>query len=113
MKRLLLIGIAAFAILAPTAQAAPDPADLAGVNPYTTFVVTRILPNQRETILTTYDWQDGTLTAEQVIRQAAFAFVRTTRINNPAWVIVIYGPIDPPSTFYTNGDRIWDSRTDL
>jgi hypothetical protein len=111
MKRTILAALVVTLALAAPVAASPDPADLVGVDPYTTFVVTRILPNQREVLLDTFSVDDG-FTNEQVIRATVVGFVRTERVNNPAWVIVIYGPIDLPSSFYTNGDRIWDSRTD-
>ena len=110
MKRILAVVFAALVLASPVA-AAPDPDDLVGVDPYTTFVITRILPNQREIVLDTAsitDWD-----SEQLIRATALGAARQNRTNNPSWRIVIYGPIDPPSTFYTNGDRIWDSATDL
>jgi hypothetical protein len=89
---------------------APDPDDIT-VDPYKGFVLTRILPNQREVVLA-----QAEITEEQgdeIIRQIALEAGRQNRTNNPAWVLVVYGPIDPPSTFYTNGDRVWDSRVDL
>lgn len=110
MKRI-LAALAAALILAVPATAAPDSDDLVGVDPYTTFVVTRILPNQREVVLGTASVEDWD--AEQLIRATALAAARQNRTNNPSWRIVIYGPIDPPFTFYTNGDRIWDSAVDL
>ena len=110
MRLILIAFVAALALVGPVA-AAPDPADLVGVDPYTTFVVTRILPNQREIVLDTAsvtDWD-----SEQLIRATALEAARQNRTNNPSWRIVIYGPIDPPSTFWTNDDRIWDSASDL
>lgn len=114
MRRIALafVAVAALAVASP-AVAAPDPDDLVGVNPQTHFVACRILPNQREIVLQTYDWNDGALSTEQAIRQTILSFARTQRVNNPSWRIVIYGPIDPPSTFWTNDDRVWDSSTDL
>lgn len=112
MFRIALIAFAIFGLLAVPATAAPNPDDLVGVDPYTTFVVTRILPNQREVVLATASVDAG-YTSDQVIRETVQAAARQNRTNNPSWRIVIYGPIDPPSTFWTNGDRIWDSATDL
>lgn len=85
---------------------APDPVP----NPERTFVVTRILPNKRETTLSTSSLDAG-YTTDQVIRATILQFARAERLNNPAWVIVIYGPTDGGP--HTNDDRIWDSRTDL
>jgi opacity protein-like surface antigen len=111
MKRILLVSIiAALALTATPVQAAPNPNCCS--DPYNQFVATRILPNGNEVTLAVYSLEAG-YTTDQAIRATVLAFVRQERINNPAWVIVIYGPIDPPSTFYTNGDRVWDSRTDL
>jgi hypothetical protein len=83
----------------------------AGIDPLVTFVVTRILPNQRETILGTASITETDKDA--VVRATAQAAARQNRTNNPSWRIVIYGPIDPPATWYTNDDRVWDSATDL
>lgn len=85
---------------------APNPV----ANPDRTFVATRILPNQRETTLSTFSLDAG-YTTDQVIRETTLQFVRTERVNNPAWVIVVYGPTDGGP--HTNDDRVWDSRTDL
>lgn len=79
-----------------------------GVDPYTHYLATRILPNGNEQVLDSFEvtsWDDQ----EQVIRQVTFDYARLQRINNPAWRIVIYGPIDPPATAYTDDDRIWGS----
>lgn len=109
MKRLITALVVALALLSPTASAAPD-AD-ATIDPYTTFAVYRVLPNQRETLLFSASMSETD--GDAVIRSVAQQAARQNRTNNPAWVIVIYGPIDPPQTWYTNGDRIWDSRVDL
>lgn len=85
---------------------APNPVP----NPDLTFVVTRILPNGRETTLATYSLEAG-FTTDQVIRATVLQFARAERVNNPAWVIVIYGPSNGGP--HTNDDRVWDSRTDL
>jgi hypothetical protein len=89
----------------------PNDNDLNGVDPTTNFVVTRILPNGSERVLASATVTDAT--QEQVIRQTAFLAARQNRTNNPSWRIVIYGPVDPPSTFWTNDDRVWDSATNL
>jgi hypothetical protein len=91
---------------------APAPADLVGVDPFNSFVITRILPNQRENVLATMTLEDG-WTTSTVVRETALQAARQNRTNNPAWVIIIYGPVDPPFTFWTNQDRVWDSRVDL
>lgn len=111
MKRILVLIALALALAVP-AQAAPDPDDLAGVDPYTTFVVARILPNGSERVLGTASLEDG-YTTDQIVREAVLVASRQNRINNPSWRIVIYGPIDPPQLWYTDGDRVWDSATDL
>ena len=108
--KLLAALFAALALAAPVA-AAPDPGDLEGVDPYTTFVITRILPNGNEKVLATAsvtDWEQ-----EQLVRAVAIGAAQQNRTNNPSWRIVIYGPIDPPSTFWTDDDRIWDSANSL
>lgn len=111
MKRILAVAALALALVAPV-QAAPDPADLVGVDPYTTYVVARILPNGSERVLGTATVDEG-WTNEQIIRATALEAARQNRTNNPSWRIVIYGPIDPPSTWYTDDDRIWDSAVNL
>lgn len=111
MKRLLAVAVASLALV-PSAMASPDPNDnaLDGVDPLTNYVLTRILPNGRETVLGTFQvtsWDSQ----EQLIRSVAFEAARQNRTNNPSWRLVLYGPIDPPSTFWTDGDRIWTSDT--
>lgn len=111
--KLLAVLFTALVLAVPTAGAAPsqsDP-DLAGVDPFATFVVTRILPNGNERVLGTAAIES--VEQEQLIRSVALAAGRQNRTNNPSWRIVIYGPIDLPSTWYTDDDRIWDSATDL
>lgn len=78
----------------------------------TNYTVARIRPNGQETILGTRTVTDD-LTVEQVQREATFQLADQQRINNPSWRVVIYGPVDPPSTWYTNDDRIWDSAINL
>jgi hypothetical protein len=114
MKRWVAATVLALALAVPVAQAAPDPADqgLVGVDPFNSFVVTRILPNQRETVLAALPLEEG-WTTSTVVREVALQAARQQRTNNPAWVIIIYGPVDPPFTFWTNQDRVWDSRVDL
>jgi hypothetical protein len=109
MKRILAVAGLALALVAPV-QAAPDVDPT--VDPFNSFLVTRILPNQRETTLAVFELEEG-WTTSTVIREVALAAARQNRTNNPSWRIVIYGPIDPPLTWYTNGDRVWDSAVDL
>jgi hypothetical protein len=105
MKRLVTLA-ALSAALVLTAPIIGAPAPVA--NPETTYVVTRILPNQNEIILETFMHVDGDFESEQAIRQVTLEFADEERLNNPAWVIVIYGPTDGAA--HTNDDRIWDSR---
>jgi hypothetical protein len=107
MKRLLLVAAIVLAVFAASASAAPN--TNCCTNPYLQFVITRLLPNQNEITLATYSVEEG-YTSDQVVRQQVYLFACSTRLNNPAWVVIVYGPVDPPFTFYTNGDRIWDSR---
>lgn len=81
---------------------APDPV----ANPEHTFVLTRVLPNGRETTLGTWV-EDGTLTNEQLIRQVAVGAARQNRTNNPAWVLRLYGPTNGGA--HTDDDMIWNS----
>lgn len=82
---------------------APDPVP----NPEHTFVLTRLLPNGRENTLATLV-EDGTFTDEQLVRQATMAAAEQQRVNNPAWVLFLYGPTNGGP--HTDDDRIWDSR---
>jgi hypothetical protein len=109
MRFIALLVIAVALVLATPVSAAPDVDQT--INPFTTFAVYRILPNQRETLLGTASIDETN--GDAIIRATAQAAARQNRTNNPSWRIVIYGPIDPPLTWYTNGDRIWDSATDL
>src|SRR3990167_273328 len=109
MKRILAVLFAALVLAAPVAAA---PNTNCCSDPFNQFVATRILPNGNEVTLAVYSLEAG-YTNDQAVRETVFAFVRAERVNNPAWVIVIYGPVDPPFTFYTNDDRIWDSRVNL
>lgn len=107
MKRLFATALAALA-LSSSAVAAPPPGEPA--DPFTNYILTRILPNGNERVLETFEvtsWGDQ----ELLIRAVAFEAVRQNRTNNPSWRLVLYGPIDPPSTYWTDGDRIWTSDT--
>lgn len=83
---------------------APSPT----TNPEHTFVLTRQLPNGRETTLGTWT-EDGTFTNEQLIRDIAAQASTQQRINNPAWVLFLYGPTNGGP--HTNDDRIWSTLT--
>ena len=109
MKRIIAVVFAALVLAAPAAAA---PNQNCCTDPFNQFVATRILPNGNEVTLAVYSLEAG-YTTDQAVRETVFAFVRAERVNNPAWVIVIYGPVDPPFTFYTDDDRIWDSRFNL
>ena len=109
MKRFLVLGLAALILGVAPAMAAPDPDPT--IDPFTTFAVYRILPNQREVLLGSASMNETN--GDALVRATAQAAARQNRTNNPSWRIVIYGPIDPPGTWYTNGDRIWDSAVDL
>lgn len=105
MKRLLVIVLAALALSAQ-ATAAPPPGS--EFDPYTHYLLTRVLPNGNEVILDGFEvtsWDSQ----EQLIRAVAFEAARQQRTNNPSWTLVMYGPIDPPSTYWTDDDRIWTS----
>lgn len=110
MKKIIttLVAIAALAVASP-AVAAPPPTT---ADPFTNYLVTRVLPNKSEVVLDTFlvtSWDSQ----EQAIRAATFQYVNLQRTNNPSWRIVMYGPVDPPFTYWTNDDRIWDSATNL
>lgn len=108
MTRLVLIVASVMALaLASGASAAPPPNCCD--DPFNQFVITRVLPNGNEVKLGLYSLEAG-YTTDQVVRREVYVFACSQRLNNPAWVVVVYGPIDPPATFYTDGDRIWDSR---
>ena len=102
MKRLLAVIVAASAL---AVTAAPSFA-----TPQTDFTVSRVLPNDNEIVLATYEYANAT--RDDVFRTAAQEFGRLNRTNNPAWHIVIYCPTDNPDG-YTVDDRCWDSQTDL
>ncbi len=85
---------------------APPPGS--SFDPLTHYLLTRVLPNRTEVILDGFEvtsWDDQ----EQLIRAVAFDAARQRRTNNPSWTLMLYGPTDPPSTYWTNDDRIWTS----
>jgi hypothetical protein len=77
-------------------------------DPFTTFLVTRQLPNGNELFLAAYSIADD-FGNEQAIRALTYQYVDQQKVNNPAWRILLYGPIDPPSTYWTADDIIWNS----
>lgn len=101
LRRLVTVTLASL-VLAPLATAVPDPV----ANPEHTFVLTRQLPNGRETTLATWV-EDGTFTNEQLIRQVALEATRQQRTNNPAWFLILYGPTNGGP--HTEDDAIWNS----
>lgn len=93
-------------VLAAPAVAAPEPGITA--DPFTNYLLVRVLPNGREVEVATFavtSWDSQ----EQLIRATAFQAARQQRTNNPSWVLIMYGPIDPPLTYWTDDDRIWTS----
>ena len=104
MKRLALILTTLTLAVTPVAVGAPDPVP----NPEHTFVLTRQLPNGTERTLDTFV-EDGTFTNEQLIRSIAASAATQQRINNPAWVLYLYGPTNGGP--HTDDDRIWSTLT--
>jgi hypothetical protein len=107
LKRLLMLVsvVAALAVTVP-AVAAPPP-DLP-YDPFTHYLLVRLLPNGTEKELAAFEvtsWDDQ----EQLIRSVAFQAARQQRTNNPSWRLILYGPVDPPFTYWTDDDRIWGS----
>lgn len=110
--------VAAFVVvvaLAVGAVVAPAAPEVFGGNPpqvsqdpYTTFLVTRQLPNGNELFLDAFT-VSADFSNEQAIRQLVYQYVTQNKVNNPAWRILLYGPIDPPSTYWTADDIIWNS----
>jgi len=110
LKRIvtIVVTIAALAVSAPAVAAPPQ----STANPLTNYLVTRVLPNKSEVVLDTFlvtSWDSQ----EQAIRATALQYATLQRTNNPSWRVVLYGPIDPPSTYWTDDDRIWDSTTNF
>lgn len=77
-------------------------------DPFTTFLVTRQLPNENELFLEAFTVADD-FSNEQAVRQLVYQYASLNKTNNPAWRILLYGPIDPPSTYWGAGDIIWNS----
>ena len=77
-------------------------------DPYTTFLVTRQLPNGNELFLDSFQ-VSADFENEQAIRAVVFQYVGLQKTNNPAWRILLYGPIDPPKTYWDASDIIWNS----
>lgn len=97
-------------VLAGPASSAPPVVN--GVDPEWNFLVARILPNGNEQVLGTFAYT-GSEADQQLIRSLSQEAARQNRTNNPAWRIVIYCPTNSPLEWYVNGDRCWDSLTDL
>jgi len=96
--------------LAVPASAAPPPGITA--DPYTNYLLVRVLPNGTEKDLAAFEvtsWDSQ----EQLVRAVAFQAAAQQRTNNPSWRLILYGPIDPPLTYWTDDDRIWDSAVNL
>lgn len=53
----------------------------------------------------------GTQEDEDRVRQIILESARQNRTNNPAWLILIFGPANGPT--WTDDDIIWSSATDL
>ena len=105
MKRVIAGLFAALALTIPgVAMPAPDPV----ANPEHTFVLTRVLPNGNEITLQTWV-EDGTFTNEQLVRDLAASTSTQQRINNPAWVLRLYGPTNGGP--HTDDDVIWSTLT--
>ena len=110
MRRVLVLLAVCAALLVSSAQASPPL--VGGVDPEWTFLVARILPNGNEIVLGTFAYSDSEGN-QQAIRTISQEAARQNRTNNPAWRIVIYCPTNSPLEWYVNGDRCWDSATDL
>jgi hypothetical protein len=107
MKRILALATVVVALaLAGPSPAAPPPGITA--DPFTNYLLVRVLPNGTEKELVAFEvtsWDSQ----EQLIRTVAFQAAQQERTNNPSWRLIMYGPIDPPLTYWTDDDRIWDS----
>lgn len=109
MKRIALLctlfALAVGGALASTASALV----VDGIDSAKDFLVVRILPTGDEVILDSFTQTEE---SEQLIRQITLDFACQERINNPAWVVVIYGPVDHGG-WYTADDGIWGSLYNL
>jgi hypothetical protein len=107
VSALVLAGGAVVAPAAPEVFGGNPPTGLP-YDPYQTYLVTRQLPNGNELFLEAFtvsaDWGN-----QQAIRAVTLDYVDQQKTNNPAWRILLYGPIDPPLTYWTADDIIWNS----
>ena len=107
MRRLLAVMVVVVAfVLAVPALAAPPPN--LPYDPFTHYLLVRLLPNGTEKELAGFEvtsWDSQ----EQLIRSVALEAARQQRTNNPSWRLILYGPVDPPFTYWTDDDRIWGS----
>lgn len=109
MLKILAVAVAVLALAVPALAAPPV---VQGLDPEWNFLVVRILPNQNEVVLGSFAYSDSEAN-QQAIRSISQQAARQNRTNNPAWRIVIYCPTNSPDEWYVNGDRCWDSATDL
>jgi hypothetical protein len=61
-----------------------------------------------ETTVATSSLLPNGYTSDQAIRATTLTNARSLKAANPSVVYILYGPVN--SGYYTNGDRIWDSR---
>lgn len=101
MKKILLVA----ALLTCLVTAVPVAA-----SPETEFLVVRRLPNGQDRELARFTWT-GTSEDDARVRAIAFEAARQNRTNNPAWLILIFGPAN--GTTWTDDDIVWSSATDL
>ena len=105
MRRVVLACVAVVACAFPAAAlAAPPPG--ASTDPGYNFIVTRVLPNGTEKVLDLFAVTDDFQT-EQAVRTVTLNYVYLQKTNNPAWLIVLYGPTD--GQYWTDDDAIWNS----
>ena len=103
MKRLLPVVLAA--LITASAFALP-----AAASPETEFLVVRRLPNGNDIVLARFDWT-GTSEDDARVRAIALDAARQNRTNNPAWLILIFGPTNGGD--WTDDDIVWSSAHDL
>lgn len=97
---ILLASLLASLVLVPPVAASPE----------TEFLVVRRLSNGRDIELARFAWT-GTVEDDARVRAIAFEAARQNRTNNPAWLILIFGPANGPT--WTDDDIVWSSATDL
>lgn len=76
-------------------------------SPTRRFVLTRLDGGVETTVAISSLLPNG-FTSDQSVRAAMYETARATRLANPANVYLLYSPC--AGAYYTNGDRIWDSR---